>query len=61
MSDDSGLDDEWDEETVIDLRRTALEQAMVAHLHKRETPPDIDEVFKLADRFVNYMLGDQSP
>ncbi|MGE0294869.1 MAG: hypothetical protein AB7G05_13665 [Hyphomonadaceae bacterium] len=61
MSDEPSADDEWDEETVIDLRRTALEQAMVAHLHKREAAPDIGEVFKLADRFVNYMLGDQNP
>lgn len=61
MSEDVANDDEWDEETVIELRRAALESALVAHLHKRESPPNYDELFVLADRFVNYMLGDQKP
>ena len=61
MSEDVAIDDEWDEETVMELRRTALEQALVAHLHKRDAPADYAEVFKLADRFVNYILGDQAP
>jgi hypothetical protein len=39
MSEDA-LDDEWDEETVMELRRTALEQALVTHLHRREGPAD---------------------
>jgi len=59
MSDDDG--EEWDEDIVIDLRKFAVEQATVLHLHKRDSAPDADAVFKLADRIVNYVLGEQDP
>lgn len=54
-------DEEWDEETVLDLRRFAFEQALTAHIHKRDAPTDIAAVFVLADRIVAYCLGDLSP
>lgn len=54
-------DDVWDEDIVIDVRRFALEQALMAHMHKREGAIDANAVFALADRFVNYVLGEQSP
>lgn len=53
--------EEWDEDLVIDLRRFALEQALLAHMHKRDAAVDANAVFALADRFVNYVLGEQEP
>ena len=52
-------DDSWDEETMIELRRFGLEQAMMAHLAKGG--PDLGAVFRDADRIVNYVLGDLTP
>ncbi len=52
-------DDSWDEETMIELRRFGLEQAMMAHLAKGA--PDLGAVFRDADRIVNYVLGDLTP
>ena len=52
-------DDSWDEETMIELRRFGLEQAMMAHLAKGA--PDLSVVFRDADRIVNYVLGDLTP
>jgi hypothetical protein len=60
MADDAEGED-WDEDMVMDLRRFALEQALIAHIHKRDTPIDPGALFVLADRFVNYVLGDQTP
>lgn len=60
MSDDNDAE-EWDEDLVIDLRRFALEQALMAHMHKRDAPVDLTALFALADRFVNYVLGEQDP
>lgn len=58
MEDDDGV---WDEDTVIDVRRFALEQALMAHMHKRDAPVDTGAVLALADRFVNYVLGEEGP
>ncbi|HYD73454.1 MAG TPA: hypothetical protein VEF55_09965 [Candidatus Binatia bacterium] len=52
-------DESWDEETMIELRRFGLEQAMLAHLAKGA--PDLSAVFRDADRIVNYVLGDLTP
>lgn len=60
MSDDFA-NDEWDEDTMIEVRRFGLEHALMAHLHKREAPADLGTVFKDADRIVNYVLGDLNP
>ena len=60
MADDVG-DEEWDQETVVDLRRFALEQAIITLTHGRVAPIDPAELFKLADRFVNYVVGDLNP
>lgn len=51
----------WDEDIVIDVRRFALEQALMAHLHKRDGAVDPNAVFALADRFVNFVLGEEKP
>ncbi len=51
----------WDEETMIELRRFGLEQAMMAHLAKPGASPDLGAVFRDADRIVNYVLGDLTP
>lgn len=56
---DETTDDSWDEETMIELRRFGLEQAMMAHLAKGA--PDLAAVFRDADRVVNYVLGDLTP
>ncbi|MBY0564580.1 MAG: hypothetical protein K2P58_10375 [Hyphomonadaceae bacterium] len=61
MSEDLTPDDEWDEDTMIEVRRFGLEHALLAHLHKRETPADLSTVFKDADRIVAYVLGDLNP
>jgi len=61
MTEDAPERDEWDEETVMELRRFALEQALLAHLHKRDAPADLARVFQDADRMVNYVLGDMNP
>lgn len=60
MADDAG-DEDWDQETVVELRRFALEQAIVTLTHARTTPVDPAELFKLADRFVNYVVGELNP
>ncbi len=51
----------WDEETMLELRRFGLEQAMMAHLAKPGAAPDLSAVFRDADRIVNYVLGDLEP
>ena len=53
--------EEWDNETMVELRRFALEQALVAHLHKRDAPTDLARVFQDADRIVNYVVGELNP
>jgi hypothetical protein len=58
---DEATDDSWDEETMIELRRFGLEQAMMAHLAKPGSAPDLAAVFRDADRIVNYVLGDLEP
>jgi hypothetical protein len=58
MEDDVEL---WDEDIVIDVRRFALEQALMAHMHKRDGAVDPGAVFALADRFVNFVLGEDKP
>jgi hypothetical protein len=55
------LEDSWDEETMIELRRFGMEQALMAHLHKRDAAVDLGRVFQDADRIVNYVLGDLTP
>lgn len=60
MSEDFASD-EWDEDTMIEVRRFGLEHALLAHLHKRDAPADLATVFKDADRIVNYVLGDMNP
>ena len=60
MADEAG-EEEWDQETVIELRRFALEQAVITLTHGRTAPVDPGELFKLADRFVNYVVGDLNP
>jgi hypothetical protein len=60
MADDAG-EEEWDQETVVELRRFALEQAVITLTHGRTTPVDPAELFKLADRFVNYVVGELAP
>jgi hypothetical protein len=61
MSEEGLESDSWDEETMMDLRRFGLEQALMAHLHKRDAQADLTAVFKDADRIVNYVLGDLTP
>ncbi len=51
----------WEEDVVIDVRRFALEQALMAHMHKRDSAVDANAVFALADRFLNYVLGEEKP
>ena len=53
------LNDEWDEETMIEVRRFGLEQALA--MHQTLGKPDLGAVFKDADRIVNYVLGDLAP
>jgi hypothetical protein len=60
MSDET-TEESWDEETMIELRRFGLEQAMMAHLAKPGAAPDLSAVFRDADRIVNYVLGDLEP
>ncbi len=60
MAEEFDDDDVWDEDVVIDVRRFALEQALLAHMHKRDAPVDAAAVIGLADRFVNYVLGEAS-
>lgn len=59
MADDFEDEEVWDEDIVIDVRRFALEQAVLAHLHKRDVPADAAAIFALADRFVAYVLGEE--
>lgn len=61
MNDDDMEVEEWDEDIVIDVRRFALEQALMAHMHKRDALVDANAVFALADRFVSYVLGEVEP
>lgn len=58
---DATAEESWDEETMIELRRFGLEQAMMAHLAKPGAAPDLSAVFRDADRIVNYVLGDLQP
>ncbi len=53
--------DEWDEEVMLDLRRFAMEQALTAHMHKRDAQVDLAAVFRDADRIVNYCAGHMNP
>lgn len=61
MTDDAQDDDAWDEETMVELRRFAVEQALTAHLHKRDSAVDLASVFKDADRIVGYVVGELNP
>lgn len=54
-------DDEWDEDVMVEVRKFGLENALMAHLHKREGAADLNAVFKDADRIVNYVLGELNP
>lgn len=60
MADDFEDEEVWDEDVIVDVRRFALEQAVLAHLHKRDAPADPAAIFVLADRFVAYVLGEQN-
>jgi hypothetical protein len=53
--------DVWDQETMMELRRFAFEQALIAHMHKRDAPVDLARLFQEADRVVNYVVGDLNP
>lgn len=55
------LSDDWDQETMIELRRFALEQAVIAHTNKSGAAVDLGQVFKDADRIVNYVVGELEP
>ncbi|MFO1016129.1 MAG: hypothetical protein U1E03_00900 [Hyphomonadaceae bacterium] len=55
------LSDDWDQETMIELRRFALEQAVIAHTNKTGAAIDLGQVFKDADRIVNYVVGELEP
>lgn len=57
---DFEVSDEWDEETMIEVRRFGLEQALSMH-QANGGKPDLSAVFKDADRIVNYVLGDLTP
>lgn len=59
--DDFDGDEEWDEDVVIEVRRFAVEQALTAHLHKRDSAADLTSVFNDADRIVKYILGEIDP
>jgi len=59
MASDFEVSDEWDEETMIEVRRFGLEQAL--GMHQTLGKPDLAAVFKDADRIVNYVLGDLTP
>jgi hypothetical protein len=61
MASDFAASDEWDEDTMIEVRRFGLEHALMAHLHRRDSAADLGAVFKDADRIVNYVLGDMNP
>lgn len=61
MASEGGANDEWDEDTLIEVRRFAFEHALLAHLHKRDSAADLALVFKDSDRIVNYVLGDLNP
>ena len=61
MASDVELSDEWDEETMIEIRRFGLEQALALHQGKSPASVELGAVFKDADRIVNYVLGDLSP
>lgn len=53
------LSDEWDEETMIEIRRFGFENALA--LHQARGAPDLNAIFKDADRIVNYVLGELNP
>jgi len=59
MASDMEISDEWDEETMIEVRRFGLEHALA--MHQAKGNPDLAAVFKDADRIVNYVLGDLTP
>lgn len=61
MASDGEFSDEWDEETMIEIRRFGLEHALSLHQGKSAANVDLSAVFKDADRIVNYVLGDLSP
>lgn len=54
-------DEPWDAETMLDIRRFAFEQALLAHLHKRDGGADMAAVFALSDRIVAYVVGELNP
>jgi hypothetical protein len=58
---DTEISDEWDEETMIEIRRFGLEHALSMHQGKNPANVDLGAVFKDADRIVNYVLGDLTP
>jgi hypothetical protein len=59
MASDFEISDEWDEETMIEVRRFGFEHAL--SLHQAKGGADLGAVFKDADRIVNYVLGDLTP
>lgn len=61
MASEGMASDEWDEDTLIEVRKFAFEHALMAHLHKRDAATDLALVFKDSDRIVNYVLGDLNP
>ena len=58
---DFEVSDEWDEETMIEIRKFGLEHALSVHQGKGAASVDLGAVFKDADRIVNYVLGDLTP
>ncbi|HRK62800.1 MAG TPA: hypothetical protein PLN53_00295 [Terricaulis sp.] len=58
---DIEVSDEWDEDTMIEIRRFGLEHALSLHQGKGAAAVDLSAVFKDADRIVNYVLGDLTP
>ncbi|MBL8531842.1 MAG: hypothetical protein JNK94_08920 [Hyphomonadaceae bacterium] len=61
MANDGDYSDEWDEDTMIEIRRFGLEHALSVHQAKGAASVDLSAVFKDADRIVNYVLGDLTP
>lgn len=60
MTSDADISDEWDEDTMIELRRFGFEHALSLHQAKG-AGADLAAIFKDADRIVNYVLGDLAP
>lgn len=59
MASDTDFSDEWDEETMIEVRRFGFENALA--IHQAKNANDLGAIFKDADRIVNYVLGELNP